>query len=84
MLHASASFNLPATLPALAPRRCRSEAITCLEGNPGPVADAWSAGVMLYALLFSRHPFERPEDAGTTFAKRVQTTVRRILEVTTL
>ena len=28
----------------------------------GKQADVWSSGVMLYAMLCCRYPFERPED----------------------
>ena len=28
----------------------------------GKMVDVWSAGVMLYVMLFCRYPFERPED----------------------
>ncbi len=28
----------------------------------GKQADVWSSGVMLYAMLVCRYPFERPED----------------------
>lgn len=31
----------------------------------GKLADVWSSGVMLYAMLCCRYPFERPEDDET-------------------
>lgn len=30
----------------------------------GAAADVWAAGIVLFVLLFGRHPFLRPEDAG--------------------
>jgi serine/threonine protein kinase len=30
----------------------------------GAQADVWSCGIVLFVLLFGRHPFLRPEDSG--------------------
>jgi hypothetical protein len=68
----------------VAPTKPLAEAIICPEGQAGKAADAWAAGAMLYALLFVRHPFERPEDRSTTFSRRVHATVKRILEASGL
>lgn len=40
-------------------------------------ADLWSSGVLLYAMLFCRYPFERVEDANSP--QRHQALIRRIL-----
>eukprot|EP00884_Botryococcus_braunii_P022447 jgi/Botrbrau1/8887/Bobra.0148s0007.1 len=45
----------------------------------GQAADVWSAGVMLYVMLFCEYPFERPEDRDP--ATRFQKVVERIQKV---
>ena len=44
---------------ALAPEVVRAAAAARYDGR---AADVWSAGVMLYTMLFCRYPFERPGD----------------------
>ncbi|KXZ44825.1 hypothetical protein GPECTOR_61g778 [Gonium pectorale] len=49
------------TVPYMAP-----EVVTAAEGAPydGAAADAWSCGVMLYAMLFGAYPFDEPRGAA--------------------
>ena len=58
------------------------EVITAGNGGyDGKVADVWSAGVMLYTMLYARYPFERPEDKNLKPAERTNKVLRRILDV---
>ena len=50
-------------------------------GYDGKTADVWSAGVMLYTMLYARYPFERPEDKALKPAERTNKVLRRILDV---
>lgn len=45
----------------------------------GQQADVWSAGVMLYVMLYCLYPFERPEDRNND--QRFQNILQRILRV---
>lgn len=47
----------------------------------GKKADVWSAGVMLFAMIFSRYPFEAPEDAALPLTDRGQKMMKRIARV---
>lgn len=38
------------------------EIVTNRRNYDGKMVDVWSAGVMLYVMLFCTYPFERPED----------------------
>ena len=40
------------------------EVLTNERHYDSKLSDVWSSGVMLYAMLFCRYPFERPEDQG--------------------
>ena len=51
------------------------------SGYDGKIADVWSAGVMLYTMLYARYPFERPEDKALKAAERTNKVLRRILDV---
>lgn len=59
------------------------EVITTLPGKSydGKIADVWSAGVMLYTMLFARYPFERSEDKALSPTDRTQKVLRRIIAV---
>lgn len=48
-------------------------------GYDGKVADVWSAGVMLYTMLYARYPFERPEDKQLKPAERTNKVLHRII-----
>ena len=45
-----------------APRRAAPEIISNRRNYDGKRVDVWSAGVMLYVMLFCQYPFERSED----------------------
>jgi serine/threonine protein kinase len=53
-----------------------------VRGYDGKTADIWSAGVMLYTMLFARYPFERPEDKKLNQHDRLQRILHRIIKVT--
>ncbi|KAK9840946.1 hypothetical protein WJX81_001908 [Elliptochloris bilobata] len=55
------------------------EVISNSRTYDGKKADVWSAGVMLYVILFCEYPFERPSDAGDP--QRFQKVLERILAV---
>ncbi|KFM24010.1 Serine/threonine-protein kinase SAPK2 [Auxenochlorella protothecoides] len=57
------------------------EVISNLKGYDGKVADVWSAGVMLFTMLFARYPFERPEDKKLRQNERLQRILHRIMKV---
>jgi serine/threonine-protein kinase SRK2 len=57
------------------------EVITNVKGYDGKQADVWSAGVMLYTMLFARYPFERPEDKTLKGDARIQKVLHRIIKV---
>lgn len=57
------------------------EVISNLKGYDGKMADVWSAGVMLYTMLFARYPFERPEDKKLRQNERLQKILHRIIKV---
>jgi serine/threonine protein kinase len=59
--------------PEVLTNRCRYD---------GKLADVWSSGVMLYAMLFCQYPFERQEDDDNP--KRNAKIVQRILRGTAL
>ena len=40
------------------------EVLTNERHYDSKLSDVWSSGVMLYAMLYCRYPFERPEDQG--------------------
>ncbi|GAB4822382.1 hypothetical protein N2152v2_009428 [Parachlorella kessleri] len=44
----------------------------------GKQADVWSAGVMLFAMIFSKYPFEQAEDARLLPAERGHRMMKRI------
>jgi serine/threonine-protein kinase SRK2 len=50
-------------------------------GYDGKMADVWSAGVMLYTMMFARYPFERPEDKNLRPHERTNKVLMRILKV---
>ena len=50
-------------------------------GYDGKLADVWSAGVMLYTMLFARYPFERPEDKTLKPHERTNKVLLRIINV---
>jgi hypothetical protein len=47
----------------------------------GKKADVWSAGVMLFAMIFAKYPFELAEDAALNAAERGQRMMKRIAKV---
>ncbi len=47
----------------------------------GKKADVWSAGVMLFKMIFAKYPFELAEDATLNLAERGQRMMRRIAAV---
>ncbi|KAK9828933.1 hypothetical protein WJX72_002887 [[Myrmecia] bisecta] len=55
------------------------EIISNMRHYDGKMVDLWSAGVMLYVMLFCEYPFERPADAQDT--RRFQNILQRILQV---
>ena len=55
--------------------------ISNVRGYDGKMADVWSAGVMLYTMLFARYPFERPEDKKLNQHDRLQKILHRIIKV---
>lgn len=57
------------------------EVIQNVRGYDGKMADIWSAGVMLYTMLFARYPFERPEDKKLSQHDRLQRILHRIIKV---
>ncbi|KAL4434192.1 hypothetical protein ABPG75_000633 [Micractinium tetrahymenae] len=57
------------------------EVIQNVRGYDGKMADIWSAGVMLYTMLFARYPFERPEDKKLDQHQRLQRILHRIIKV---
>jgi len=57
------------------------EVITSAGGYDGKNADVWSAGVMLYTMLYARYPFERPEDKNLRPSDRTQKVLGRIIRV---
>jgi len=56
------------------------EVIQNVRGYDGKMADIWSAGVMLYTMLFARYPFERPEDKKLDQHQRLQRILHRIIK----
>jgi len=55
------------------------EIISNKQHYDGKQADVWSAGVMLYVMLFCEYPFERPQDRNDN--RRFQKILQRILRV---
>ncbi len=56
------------------------EIISNRRNYDGKMVDVWSAGVMLYVMLFCQYPFERSEDEQEKVpAKRYQMVRRRFL-----
>jgi serine/threonine-protein kinase SRK2 len=55
------------------------EIISNKKHYDGKQADVWSAGVMLYVMLFCEYPFERPSDRNDH--RRFQKILQRILKV---
>lgn len=55
------------------------EIISNKQHYDGKQADVWSAGVMLYVMLFCEYPFERPPDRNDD--QRFQKILQRILRV---
>lgn len=51
------------------------------RGYDGKTADVWSAGVMLYTMLYARYPFERPEDKALRPQERTNKVLQRIIRV---
>ena len=72
----SAPSSLVGTIHYVSP-----EVIMNSEGAvyDGKKADMWSCGVVLYAMLTSRYPFQRPEDMTLGRAQHMQTLIARTL-----
>jgi len=50
-----------------------------LRAYDGKKADAWSCGVVLYAMLTATYPFKRSEDAHEGKVQAIRTALKRIM-----
>lgn len=56
------------------------EVLSSRQAYDGKKADVWSTGIMLYAMLFCRYPFDSAEDSSLGSAERGQRMMKRIVK----